>query len=153
MTASPTTTMCMELNLPNQLGYELIARDAIAAFARRLGMPLDRIDDMKTALCEACINAMEHGNLLKPDLRVQIVCHVDDERFVIEVYDQGLRPFVPPSSTPSIMDKLSGQGTLRGMGLLLISQLSDESGFVPRDESGNCFRFAFQRSGAAHVGR
>ncbi|EFO80770.1 putative anti-sigma regulatory factor, serine/threonine protein kinase [Oscillochloris trichoides DG-6] len=140
----------MELTLPNQLGYELIARDAIAAFARRLGMPMDRVDDMKTALCEACINAIEHGNLLNPDLRVHILCHVDAERFVIEVYDQGLRRFVPPSSLPNIADKLNGTGSLRGMGLLLISQLSDESGFVPRDEAGNCFRFAFQRSGAAH---
>ncbi|WP_161569228.1 ATP-binding protein [Candidatus Oscillochloris fontis] len=143
----------MELTLPNQLGYELIARDTIAAFARRLGMPMDRIDDMKTALCEACINAMEHGNLLNPNLRVQILCHVDDDRFVIEVYDQGLRPFVPPPTPLSIVDKLTGMGSLRGMGLLLISQLSDESGFVPRDEAGNCFRFTFQRSGAAHVCR
>jgi serine/threonine-protein kinase RsbW len=135
----------MELILPNELGYELIARDAVAAFARRLGMTVDQVDDLKTALCEACINAIEHGNSLKPDLRVEISCRVEDERLVIEVRDQGVRPFAPKPEPPSIVEKLAGLGSLRGMGLMLINQLCDESGFVARDDAGNCFRLAFQR--------
>lgn len=151
MTSSMTTTMSMELTLPNELGYELIARDAIAAFARRLGMPLDRIDDVKTAFCEACVNAIEHGNSLKPDLRVEVSCRVDNDQLVIEVCDQGVRPFMPRSEPLSIADKLAGLGSFRGMGLMLISQLCDEAGFVPREDAGNCFRFAFQRHGTAHL--
>lgn len=143
MTHTSSSLMSMELILPNELGYELIARDAVAAFARRLGMPHDQIDDVKTALCEACINAIEHGNSLKPDLRVLISCRVDDDRLVIEVCDQGVRPFAPRSEPLSIVEKLAGLGSLRGMGLMLISQLCDESGFVTHDDPGNCFRFAF----------
>ncbi len=145
MTSATTPQMSMELILPNELGYELIARDAIAAFARRLGMSREQVDDVKTALCEACVNAIEHGNSLKPDLHVQISCQVDAERLVIEVYDQGVRQFEPKGAPLSIVEKLSGLGSLRGMGLMLISQLCDEAGFVSRDEVGNCFRFAFQR--------
>jgi serine/threonine-protein kinase RsbW len=153
MTYTATTTTSMELTLPNELGYELIARDAVAAFARRLGMCVDQIDDLKTAICEACINAIEHGNSLNPDLRVQISCRVEDECLVIEVCDQGIHPFAPKGEPLSIVEKLAGLGSLRGMGLMLISQLCDESGFVSRDDVGNCFRLAFQRRQAVSFGR
>ncbi len=153
MTYSTNPITSLELTLPNELGYELVARDAVAAFARRLGMSLDQIDDLKTALCEACINAIEHGNSLKPDLRVEISCRVEDERLVIEVCDEGVCPFAPKSEPLSIMEKLAGLGSLRGMGLMLISQLCDESGFVSRNGTGNCFRLAFQRRHVTRLGR
>lgn len=135
----------MELSLPSELGYEVIARDAVAAFARRLGISAERIEDMKTALSEVCINAIEHGNSLRPGLRIQISCWVEAEQLVIEVTDQGVSAFVPRGAPPSIKDKIAGHGTLRGMGLMLISQLCDEAGFVARNDPGNCFRFAFHR--------
>jgi serine/threonine-protein kinase RsbW len=144
--------MTMELILPNELGYEVIARDAVAAFARRLGLPAEQIDDLKTALCEACINAIEHGNSLKPDLRVQIYCSFEDERLVIDVCDQGVCRFAPKGEPLSIVEKLAGLGPLRGMGLMLINQLCDEAGFVTREEVGNCFRFTFQRHQAPSLG-
>lgn len=152
MTYPTNPITSMELILPNELGYELIARDAVAAFAWRLGVPIDRIDDLKTALCEACINAIEHGNSLKPDLHVEILCRVEDECLVIEVCDEGVRPFAPKAEPLSIVEKLAGMGSLRGIGLMLISQLCDESGFVSRDDVGNCFRLAFQRHRAASLG-
>lgn len=143
----------MELSLPSELGYEVIARDAVAAFARRLGLGADRIEDLKTALCEACINAIEHGNSLRPGLRVQIYCRIEDERLVIDVCDQGVRAFSPKTEPLSIVDKLAGLGSLRGMGLMLINQLCDEAGFVPRTDPGNCFRFAFDRRTMSGLGR
>ena len=140
-----TTQTSMELSFPSELGYEIIARDAVAAFARRLGLPADRIEDLKTALSEACINAIEHGNSLRPGLRVQIYCRLEDERLVVEVVDQGVSAFAPRSDPLTIVEKVAGLGSLRGMGLMLISQLCDEAGFVPRTGVGNCFRFAFSR--------
>lgn len=32
------------------------------AYARSMGFPPDRIEDLKTAVAEACINAVQHGN-------------------------------------------------------------------------------------------
>lgn len=141
---TPTQTS-MELSFPSELGYEVIARDAVSAFARRLGLKTERIEDLKTALSEACINAIEHGNSLKPGLRVQVSCHFEDERLIIEVLDHGVREFTAACIAPlSIGDKVAGLGSLRGMGLMLISQLCDESSFVPSPE-GNCIRLAFSR--------
>lgn len=138
----------IELSLPSELGYEVIARDAIAAFARRLGLSSERIEDLKTALSEACINAIEHGNSLLPGLRVHIHCRVEEERLVVEVLDQGISSYSPGKEPLSIVDKLAGLGSLRGMGLMLISQLCDEAGFVPQGGPGNCFRFAVHRQPA-----
>lgn len=153
MSTSTYTTTSMELSLPSELGYEVIARDAVAAFARRLGLPTDQIEDLKTALSEACINAIEHGNSLRPGLRVQVFCRLEDERLVVEVLDQGVMPFARRADPLTIVEKIAGLGSLRGMGLMLISQLSDEAGFVPQTGAGNCFRFAFHKRPVAGFGR
>ncbi|NJN15250.1 MAG: ATP-binding protein [Oscillochloris sp.] len=135
----------MELSLPSELGYEVVARDAVAAFARRLGLRGEKVEDLKTALCEACINAIEHGNSLNPELRVRVICQLEPDRLVIDVCDEGRKTFSVRSEPLSMAEKLSGLGSLRGMGLMLISQLCDESGFVAHSGAGNCFRFAFHR--------
>jgi serine/threonine-protein kinase RsbW len=123
----------------------VVARDVVAAFARRLGIPAERIEDLKTVLCEVCINAMEHGNALDPGLRVEIFCRVENEHLVVEVLDQGVRRYTAGAASLSIGDKVSGRGSSRGMGMLLISQLCDEAGFVPWSGPGNRFRFACHR--------
>jgi serine/threonine-protein kinase RsbW len=134
----------MELSLPSELGYEVVARDAVAAFARRQGFAPDRIEELKTALCEACINAIEHGNMLVPDLRVEILCSFDANVLLIDVIDEGRKHYVSNGSPLTIDEKVLGLGPLRGMGLMLIDELSDEAGFVKSEHRGNCFRLTFR---------
>jgi serine/threonine-protein kinase RsbW len=153
MSTPSFTQSTIELSLPSELGYEVVARDAVAAFARRLGIPSDRIEDLKTALSEACINAIEHGNSLKPGLRVQVNCRVEEQQLVVEVIDQGVSAFAPHGDPPGIAEKIAGLGSPRGMGLMLISQLCDESGFVAQGSPGNCFRFSFHRAPLSSLGR
>jgi serine/threonine-protein kinase RsbW len=138
----------MELSFPSELGYEVVARDAVAAFARCVGLNQERIEDLKTALSEACINAIEHGNLLNADLRVHISCVYKHDRLHVEILDHGVQDYVPGKETLTIAQKIAGLGPLRGMGLMMIMELSDEAEFVPR-EKGNCFRLTFYRQPAA----
>jgi serine/threonine-protein kinase RsbW len=146
--STPTNTQTsMEISFPSELGYEVIARDAVSAFARRMGLKAERIEDLKTALSEACINAIEHGNSLQPGLRVQIYCRYEHEHLIIEVVDHGVRAVTARCEPLSINEKVAGMGSLRGMGLMLISQLCDESSFVPYP-GGNCMRLAFSRQPA-----
>src|SRR6266487_4034281 len=105
----------MELSFPSELGYEKVAREAVAAFARRLGCDRERVEDLKTALGEGCINA-------------------------IEVHDQGLKRYESSGTIASIDLKLSGLAPLRGMGLMMIAQLVDEAGFTESVDGGNHFR-------------
>jgi serine/threonine-protein kinase RsbW len=134
----------MELSFPSELGYEVIARDAVAAFARCFGLSQESIENLKTALGEACINAIEHGNMLNTNLRVHVSCFQDKDRMFVEVLDHGKQQFLPGKKPLTMAEKMAGLGPLRGMGLMLIMELSDEAEFVPRKE-GNCFRMAFYR--------
>jgi serine/threonine-protein kinase RsbW len=132
----------MELSFPSELGYEVVARDAVAMYARCIGLTTERIDDLKTAVSEACINAIEHGNQLKMGLRVHISCQDDGDRLLIDVRDQGQKEVTTENKPMSIEEKIAGLGPLRGMGLMLMASLSDEAGFIPVPQ-GNCYRLTF----------
>jgi serine/threonine-protein kinase RsbW len=130
----------MELSFPSELGYEKVAREAVAAFARRLGCDRERVEDLKTALGEACINAIEHGNGRAPGLRVDVSCVGAGDRLEVEVRDRGLNRSEAAAPVATIDLKLSGLAPLRGMGLMMISQLVDEAGFTESSDGGNHFR-------------
>jgi serine/threonine-protein kinase RsbW len=130
----------MELSFPSELGYEKVAREAVAAFARRLGCDRERVEDLKTALGEACINAIEHGNGHTPGLRVDVSCICTDDRLQVEVHDCGLKRYESSGTIASIDLKLRGLAPLRGMGLMMIGQLVDEAGFTESADGGNLFR-------------
>jgi serine/threonine-protein kinase RsbW len=135
----------MELSFPSELGYEKIARDAVAAFARRLGFDREQIEDLKTALGEACINAIEHGNGRAPDLRVDVSCVCENGLLTVEIRDQGLNRYQHGTPEVGIEKKLSGLAPLRGMGLMMIAQLVDEAGFTESHDGRNHFRLALYR--------
>ena len=67
----------IELRLPSRLGYEKVAMNTAASVARLMGFSEERVDDLKTAVAEACINAMEHGNKLDESLSVGVVLSMD----------------------------------------------------------------------------
>lgn len=133
----------IEMVLPSELGYELIAREIVASFARHVGFNRDRLDDLKTALCEACINAIEHGNQLDPQLHISIVCAYDGQQLCIDVCDEGIQTRTTQHKPLSIEEKVAGLGSLRGMGLLLMAQLADEASFIDEEQPGNCFRMVW----------
>lgn len=137
----------VELEIPSELGYEKMAMQLSAALARQMGFEPDRIDDLKTAVSEACLNAIEHGNQLDADARVVIRLQVDEDRLLVDVYDQG-RGGPPPAEfpEPDINRKMAGQEETRRMGLYVIRQLVDEAGFVEAPpDGGNQFRIVMLR--------
>lgn len=134
------------LTFPSELGYERLARDTVAAFASRLGFDGERIEDLKTALSEVCINAIEHGNALLPGLRISVCCFCEEEQLTIEVRDRGIKRYNGQHYAATMEQKLLGLAPTRGMGLLLIEQLVDEATFAESSEEGNLFRLALYRS-------
>jgi len=135
-------TRVIELWIPSELGYEKMAMKLAGAVAQQMGFALERAEDLETAVSEACLNAMEHGNQLDASTRVRVLLSVDVDRLIIEVRDEG-RGGPPPDHIPEpdIERKLAGEETLRHMGLYLIKHLVDEADFVePEVGSGNRFR-------------
>lgn len=135
--ASRSTSI--ELSIPSELGYERVAREAVAAFARRLGFDGEQIEDLKTAISEACINAIEHGNAKLPGLRVDVSCFCDGKRLTVEVLDQGMKTYDGHRSS-CIESKLCGAVSRRGMGLQIIGQLVDEYSIEAAPGGGNMLR-------------
>ena len=52
----------VELKIPSEPGFEKVAMRLAAEVAERMGFSPERIDDLRTAVSEACLNAIRHGN-------------------------------------------------------------------------------------------
>jgi serine/threonine-protein kinase RsbW len=124
-----TRGTAVEVKLPSRLGFEKVAMGTAASVAKLMGFPDDRIEDLKTALAEACINAIEHGNHLNDNLCVGVILSVSDEALEVKVMDTGTGITKTPSK-PDIDRKMHGEEDPRGMGMFLIQSLVDEAEWV-----------------------
>lgn len=135
-------TRTIELKIPSEFGYEKMAMKLAGAVAQQMGFTPDRVQDLQTAVAEACLNAIEHGNRLDASTRVLVLLSIDADRLAIDVKDEG-RSGPPPDHfpDPDIDRKMAGREALRHMGIYIIQHLVDEAGFVaPELGSGNQFR-------------
>ena len=119
----------VEVRLPSRLGYEKVAMSTAASVAKLMGFREDRIEDLKTAVAEACINAIEHGNRLNEGLSVGVMLSAGEDSLEVKVMDdgKGLKG-LPPK--PDIEKKMHGEEDPRGMGMFLIQALVDEAEWV-----------------------
>jgi len=139
----------IEISIPNKLGHERIAMACSASFAKIVGFRPERIEDLKTAVAEACINAMEHGNKNDPSARVVISMHYNDHIFSVSVMDQGKGMANSNESyeEPDIELKIQQLQTPRGLGIFLIKQLVDEVEFNQTTDEGHMVRMVFRITG------
>jgi serine/threonine-protein kinase RsbW len=127
-------TMMTTLYLPSVLGYEKVVMASAEAIAQRLGFSLDRIDDIKTAVAEACVNAIEHGNALESALPLTVEFSEQERGLEISVSDAGRHSMPPAPPCPGCDPRH------RGWGLFLIQGLVDEFDFGPSPQGGNIVR-------------
>jgi serine/threonine-protein kinase RsbW len=119
----------VEVRIPSRLGYEKVAMSTAASVAKLMGFREDRVEDLKTAVAEACINAMEHGNRLKEELSVGVVLSAGEDALEVKVIDDGKGLKTLPAK-PDIDKKIHGEEDPRGMGMFLIQALVDEAEWV-----------------------
>jgi anti-sigma regulatory factor (Ser/Thr protein kinase) len=118
----------IEISLPNQVGYERIAMACSASFAKMLGLSPERIEDLKTIVAEAAINAMQHGNKERPDTRVTVSMTFKDDSIHVAVMDEGdgIKALLPKPDIERIVNELD---PAVGFGTFLIKELADEVEF------------------------
>jgi serine phosphatase RsbU (regulator of sigma subunit)/anti-sigma regulatory factor (Ser/Thr protein kinase) len=121
----------VEVFLPSTLGYEKVARDAAEAIAREMGFSDDRIDDLKTAVAEACMNAIEHGNLEDRSTSVTVLLSAAADSLEVRVEDRGRQIIPNPLPAPG------GEDKSRGWGMFFIQNLMDEVEITELPEGGN----------------
>jgi serine/threonine-protein kinase RsbW len=114
-----------EISVPSEPGNERQAMEQVAGAVRGLGLPERTMDRLKTAVAEATMNAMEHGNEYRADAPVLIEVEASDADLYIRITDQGSGPPFHPK-TPDLEAKLEGMQTPRGWGLFLIKSMVDE---------------------------
>jgi serine/threonine-protein kinase RsbW len=126
---SERKTTNVEVRLPSRMGFEKVAMGAAAAVAKLTGFAEDRIEDLKTAVAEACINAIEHGNRLNENLSVVVVLSAGEDSLEVKVIDDGTG-MKKQHAKPDIDRKMHGEEDARGMGMFLIQALVDEAEWV-----------------------
>ena len=126
----------VEVNLPSKIGYERIAMASSAALAKIGGLPATRIEDLKSAVAEACINAMQHGNKWRLEARVILNMNISNDRCVISVTDQGDGISKVPEY-PGITKIIEENVSPSGLGVFIIQQLVDEVKFNQSADGGH----------------
>jgi serine/threonine-protein kinase RsbW len=115
-----------ELSIPSEPGNERRAMEEVARAVSGIGLSERTLERLKTAVSEATLNAMEHGNHYRAELPVIIEVSVSEADLSVKITDEGTGPSAFHSETPDIEAKLEGMQTLRGWGLFLIRNLVDD---------------------------
>jgi serine/threonine-protein kinase RsbW len=137
-TKPATKSATVEVRLPSRMGYEKVAMSTASAVAKLMGFREDRVEDLKTAVAEACINAIEHGNRLNERLSVGVVLSADTDKLEVKVIDDGKGISRRPAK-PDIDRKMHGEEGPRGLGMFLIQALVDEAEWVAGTEGKSSY--------------
>ena len=142
----------LELRVPSELGNKKFAMEFAEDVALEMGFPQDKIENLKIAVSEACLNAIEHGNKQKSNMKVMIDFTLHESQLEINVQDQG-KSFVPDSiEEPNLKERIEGNiDNKRGWGMFMIKNMVDEMEYldveggthlrmvikVPKEKEGN----------------
>jgi serine/threonine-protein kinase RsbW len=139
----PLEKETVALTLPSELGYEHIAMGGVAAFAKKVGFSPSRIEDLKTAVAEAYINAVQHGNREKPDARVVVTFSFKDGVLGVSVFDEGdgLKEEPKEPDIEKIFDDLD---LAMGFGVFLIKRLMDNFEYRKSGDQMNEIRMSMK---------
>src|SRR5215218_10085217 len=122
-----TWRVLAELSVPSEPGNERLAMERVAEVVKELGLSEERLERLKTAVAEAMMNAMEHGNRYRSEVPVVIEVLSSGADLSVRINDQGgIRDPAPDKEVPNLETKLEGLQTPRGWGLFLIRNMVDE---------------------------
>jgi serine/threonine-protein kinase RsbW len=110
---------------------ELIAANTAEQIAKRLSFRPEAINQIKTAIVEACINASEHS--FSPDRKIYQRFRVESDRLVITISSRGIVPANLNGANSGSETKQAAEER-RGWGLKLIRTLMDEVEFERVDD-------------------
>lgn len=140
-----------EWNVPSEPGNERKAAEQVAETVRELkafNIPSRRLEELKTAVAEATMNAMEYGNHYQPDLPVSIQVLASDTALAVRITDHGGGQPIPDPEVPDLDAKLAERQSPRGWGLFLIKNLVDEM-HVTSDETHHTVELIIYQSSSS----
>ena len=142
-----------EFSIPSAPGNERQAMEQVAQAVRDLHLPTRRLEQLKTAVAEATMNAMEHGNHYQPDIPVIISVRASASSLAVRISDQGEGPAAIEPQTPDLEAKLAELQTPRGWGLFLIKNLVDDL-YIINNETHHTIEMIFNlEEGGSHANK
>ena len=120
-----TWRILRELSVPSEPGNERMAMERVAEAISDLDIRSENLERLKTAVAEATMNAMEHGNHYRAELPVLIEVSASDTQLSVKITDEGSGPPAFHAETPDLKAKLEGMQSPRGWGLFLIKNMVD----------------------------
>ncbi len=123
---SDTWPLLAEFSLASEVGNEREAMQRVSQAVQGLFLSSSLLERLKTAVAEATMNAIEHGNKNRPELPVLIQIRASARALSVRITDQGGGQPIPEPVAPDLEAKLAGLQTPRGWGLFLIKNLMDE---------------------------
>ena len=112
----------VDLSIPMLPDMEITATAVAESLGVFIGLDQDKIEEVKIALIEACINAFEHSK--SPERRIDLNFQITDRGLHVLISDGG-EGFDLDEAKVRIAEKRE-KGLPRGWGLTLMNELMDE---------------------------
>jgi len=115
-----------KMTIPMEPNQELKVIERAEKLGRELGFDRDSIDEIKLAVIEAVINAIEHGE--NPERMVYISFELSRQPLQMRIIISDSGTGFDPDSVrePNIKEKLKKHESKRGWGLKIMHSLMDE---------------------------
>lgn len=133
----------VEFEIVSAPGNERLAMERVAEVVGDW-LPAARLQKLKTAVAEATMNAMEHGNQYDSDKPARLKLSVEETSIRITITDEGGGPPLKTAAAPDLEAKLAGEQSPRGWGLFLIQNMVDEM-HVHQDEQQHTIELVMNR--------
>jgi anti-sigma regulatory factor (Ser/Thr protein kinase) len=126
--AQPAPRRLDAFAVASEPGNERLAISRVAETASSAGVSAGRLERLKTAVAEATMNAIEHGNKNQAEIPVDVEIIQTGDEITVAISDQGGAPTQDPAADaeePDLVKKLAGAQRPRGWGLFLIRNMVD----------------------------
>lgn len=134
----------MVMSIPSDFKYLGAVDAAIQDVAREFAFSENSINDMSTALIEACSNAIEHGNKFSKNKRVKICLGFNGSSVTARVFDEG-----PGFDYDEALEKTEHPDPMseRGRGLIIMQAFTDGLNFTYIEKEGLCVELVKSNAG------
>ena len=149
--ARPAPRRLDAFELPSEPGNERLALARVAETVQGLGLSDARLEKLKTAVAEATMNAIEHGNGNRAEIPVEVEVTQQGDEIVVAISDQGGEAFAATGAPvePDLLKKLDGGQSPRGWGLFLIRNMVDAMDITTNGQRHTIW-LTVRTGGAAH---
>ncbi len=110
--------------VPSEPGNERLALAKVTEAVTGRGLTAARLERLKTAVAEAAMNAIEHGNHYQVEIPVEVEVLQSSTDIVVGISDSGGAADFS-AEEPDLAGKLEGRQSPRGWGLFLIRNMVD----------------------------